>query len=200
MTEKQLYNRAAACLKVLCEDISERSVGSPGNRNATDYFEKELSSLGWKTSMSGFDAMDWKEEGAKLMSGEKTFKALPSPYSKGCDVRVPLISAGSLEELESLDAEEKVILLHGEIAREQLMPKNFVFYNPEHHRKTIALLEASHARALICATGRNPDLAGGVYPFPLIEDGDFDIPSVYMTQEEGEKLLQCSGKDITLAS
>ncbi|MEZ4997668.1 MAG: hypothetical protein R2758_09480 [Bacteroidales bacterium] len=32
---------------------------------------------------------------------------------------------------------------------------------------------------MIGATGRSSALAGGVYPFPLIEDGDFDIPSVY---------------------
>jgi aminopeptidase YwaD len=53
---------------------------------------------------------------------------------------------------------------------------------------------------IICATGRNAALAGGVYPFPLIEDGDFDIPSVYMTEEEGIKLAGYSGKEVFLHS
>ena len=81
-----------------------------------------------------------------------------------------------------------------------LMPKNFVFYNPEEHQKIIALLEKGEPKAIICATGRNAALAGGVYPFPLIEDGDFNIPSVYMTEEEGKKLIQYAGKNIFLES
>lgn len=43
-------------------------------------------------------------------------------------------------------------------------------------------------------------MAGGVYPFPLIEDGDFDIPSVYMTEEEGNRLAPYIGKTVTLQS
>jgi len=52
----------------------------------------------------------------------------------------------------------------------------------------------------VSTPGRNPALAGGVYPFPLIEDGDFNIPSVYMTEEEGTKLLPFVGKNVQLAS
>jgi aminopeptidase YwaD len=80
------------------------------------------------------------------------------------------------------------------------MPKNFVFYNPEHHQKTVSLLENGGARAIISATGRNASLAGGVYPFPLIEDGDFNIPSVYLTEEEGVKLLPYVGREVALES
>jgi aminopeptidase YwaD len=41
-------------------------------------------------------------------------------------------------------------------------------------------------------------MAGAVYPFPLIEDGDFDIPSVYMTEEEGNRLAACEGMEVSL--
>jgi aminopeptidase YwaD len=68
------------------------------------------------------------------------------------------------------------------------MPKNFPFYNPDEHQRIIRLLETKEPVAVISATGRNPELAGAVYPFPLIEDGDFDIPSAYMTEEEGARL------------
>lgn len=90
--------------------------------------------------------------------------------------------------------------MYREVAKEQLMPKNFVFYKPEEHQQIIDNLEKSKARAIICATGRNPSLAGGVYPFPLIEDGDFNIPSVYMTEEEGKRLLAYIGKQVTRKS
>jgi aminopeptidase YwaD len=41
-------------------------------------------------------------------------------------------------------------------------------------------------------------MAGAVYPFPLIEDGDFDIPSVYMTEEQGVRLAEQEGKKASL--
>jgi len=37
-----------------------------------------------------------------------------------------------------------------------------------------------------------------VYPFPLIEDGDFDIPSVYMKDVDGEKLAGYAGQRVAL--
>ena len=79
------------------------------------------------------------------------------------------------------------------------MPKNFPFYNPDEHKHIIDLLETKPPRAIIAATSRDPEMVGsGVYPFPLIEDGDFDIPSVYMTAEEGERLAQHAGREVRL--
>jgi aminopeptidase YwaD len=68
--------------------------------------------------------------------------------------------------LKNTNIHDKIVLLIGEIAREQLMPKNFVFYNPEHHQEIIRLLETGAPQAIMAATGRDPQLAGGVYPFP----------------------------------
>lgn len=200
MTENLLLIKCKDYLKTLCEDITERCVGSNGNREATIFLEKELSLRGWETEADEFEAIDWEENGAKLRSGEESFNVLVSPYSLGFSGEGELLSACTIEELSKIDAKNKIIFLFGEIAREQLMPKNFVFYNPEEHRKIISTLENSGAKAIICATGRNAALAGGVYPFPLIEDGDFDIPSVYMTEEEGLKLIPETGRIVFLES
>ncbi len=123
-----------------------------------------------------------------LTAGMDSFQVFVSPYSPGCMVEAELISVSKIAELERASVTGKILLLHGEIAKEQLMPKNFVFYNPEEHQQIVAMLERGAPIAIICATGRNASLAGGVYPFPLIEDGDFDIPSVYMTEDEGARL------------
>jgi aminopeptidase YwaD len=80
------------------------------------------------------------------------------------------------------------------------MPVNFPFYNPEEHQRILALLRAKRPLAIVAATSRNPELAGAVYPFPLIEDGDFDIPSVYMTEEEGVRLAAHAGATVSLES
>jgi aminopeptidase YwaD len=200
MTDNLLLEKCKDYLKTLCVDITERCVGSNGNRQATCFLEKELSLREWETEMVEFDAIDWEENGAMLKSDEENFNVLVSPYSLAFRGEGELVSASTIEELVKINAKNKIIFLYGEIAREQLMPKNFVFYNPEEHQKIVSVLENSGALAIISATGRNAALAGGVYPFPLIEDGDFDIPSVYMTEEEGLKLIPKIGKIVFLES
>jgi len=199
MTET-LYEKSLTNLKIFCQEITERCVGSEGNRQATRLFEKELSVLGWKTESDEFEATDWEENGATLLSDKNSFNVLVSPYSLPFKGEAELTVVSTIEELENTDIKDTILLLSGEIAKEQLMPKNFVFYNPDEHQKIISLLEKGEPKAIISATGKNPALAGGVYPFPLIEDGDFNIPSVYMTEEEGLKLSTMRGKKVLLES
>ncbi|MBN2281680.1 MAG: M28 family peptidase [Candidatus Marinimicrobia bacterium] len=187
-------------VRKLCVEISDRSVGSKGNRLATQYVDREFKKLGLTTSQPEFDVMDWQKEGADLICGNQKFEVFVGPYSRGCDVCGPLYCASTLEELEKTDATGGILFVYGDIAKEQLMPKNFVFYNPEEHQHLVYLLEHSQASAIISATGRNGLLTGGEYPFPLIEDGDFDIPNVFMTEEEGRALLKYLGMEVRLIS
>jgi aminopeptidase YwaD len=110
----------------------------------------------------------------------------------------PLAIASTVQELAKAELTGKVLLLRGDIAREPLMPKNFPFYNPDEHQEIIRILETKNPLGIIAATSRNPEMAGAVYPFPLIEDGDFDIPSVFMTEEEGVRLARLAGDVISL--
>jgi len=193
-------NDANIYLSKLCLDIKDRSVGNSGNREATKYFKEVLSFFCWDVESQEFDAYDWEDGGAQLTFTNEKFKVFVSPYSLGCDTRGKLIAVKNLEELQQKNINGKIVLLYGEIGKEQLMPKNFIFYNPESHQKIVATLENKKPSAIISATGRNAALAGGVYPFPLIEDGDFDIPSVYTTEEEGKKLLTLEGETASLLS
>ena len=181
-------------LDKLCQEIPQRPVGSKGNQEANDFFNEIVSTYGWNIESTLFEAMDWTAEKTNLRFGSEEFKIYPSPYSIGCSIEAEIVSAGNRNELEMINTAGKLLLLHGELTREQLMPKNFVFYNPDEHQQIIALLEEKKPGAILAATSRNAALAGGVYPFPLIEDGDFNIPSVYLTEEEGRKLLQKSGQ------
>lgn len=196
----ELLKLSELYLKKLCIDIRDRSVGSAGNREATSFFKSELKSSNWDTCVQEFDGIDWEDGGAEVTCGVIKPEVFVSPYSNGCDVEGELVSISDPSVLEEINIKGKIVLIHGELAKEQLMPKNFVFYNPVEHRKIIAFLETSKPIAIICVTERNASLAGGVYPFPLIEDGDFDIPSVYMTSEEGMKLLACEGKLVKVRS
>ncbi len=155
---------------------------------------------GWQVEETELEVTDWQTNGAQLICDLQSFDVESSPYSLGCVVEGELIAINTLEELKERSIDGKIVLLYGEIATEQISPKNFVFYNPEHHQELVATLEKGNPLALICATERNSAVAGGVYPFPLFEDGDFDIPSVFMKDVEGEKLRSCDGKNVSLIS
>jgi aminopeptidase YwaD len=188
-------------LHKLCVEIPERPVGSAGNLNATEYFRNVISDWGWEIKSVEFPAVDWEPGTAFLrtMDGIET-RLQVSPYSRGTNISARLESAASLEELHQKDITGNVVLLHGQIAREQIMPKNFIFYNPDHHRELITLLEKSNPAGLITASSKNSASAGGLYPYPMFEDGDFDIPSAYTTAEEGEKLLTYAGQQVDFRS
>ena len=199
MEIQQLEKKSQDYLNTLCLEIFNRCVGSRGNRIATDFFAETMRALGYQVETPEFDCMDWRQQGADLSVGNNRFKAFVSPYSLGCKVDAPLVSVSTIDELEMANLSNKIVLLRGEIAKEQLMPKNFTFYNPEEHQQIIRLLEDKNPLAIISATSRDPQMAGAVYPFPLIEDGDFDIPSAFMTEEEGNKLAAHTGRATSLA-
>ena len=111
------------------------------------------------------------------------------------DASAPLLAASTVEEIEAGAIEGAILLLHGAIASGQLMPKKFTFYNPAEHKRIIAALEAARPAAVVAATGTDPYLVGGQYPFPLFEDGDFDIPNAYVRDVDGERLLEHVGLD-----
>ena len=193
-----LAEKAGRILQSLCLELPERRVGSSGNRAATDFFAQTVASFDFETQCPEFECIDWTQDGALLAVDGEPFEVYPSPYTLACRVRAPLAVVSTIEELEAVDALDKILLMRGDLAKEQLMPKNFDFYNPDHHKQIVRLLETKAPQAIVAATSRNPELAGGMYPFPLIEDGDFDIPSVYMTDEEGNRLADYARREIRL--
>lgn len=190
---------AAAYLHKLCVEIERRSTGSPGNQAATDFFAGLVRGWGFEVETPQFECIDWETGGATLSAGGEDFQVYPGPYSLGVQAQGVLAAVSTFDQLQAADLTSKLLLIHGELAREQVMPKNFPFYNPEHHRALVSLLEAKNPLAIIAATERDPDMVGGgVYPFPLFEDGDFDIPNVYMTDDQGARLAAHLGEQVSL--
>lgn len=185
--------KAASYLQTLCSVQPNRRTGSPGNQQAVDFFAQTIRPFGYELDLTQFSCLDYLCESAFLSHAGTSYDIRVSPYSLACDTRVELVAVSSVEELTTCACTGKILLMHGEICSEQLMPKNFVFYNPENHQALIALLEQKKPAAIITATGRNPELVGALYPFPLFVDGDFDIPSVYCTEAVGQQLLEIQG-------
>lgn len=200
MTDDRLAERARAHLQRLCVDIGARPTGSHGNRSATTYLAEVFADLGCEVATPRFDCLDWVDGDVRLEVGGERFAASAGPFSPGCRVEAPLAVAATIEELEAGGLEGRVLLVRGYVAREQLMPKGFTYYNPERHQRIVAALEAARPAAVVAATGRDPGLAGGLSPFPLLEDGDVDIPSVFLTEAEGERLASLAGREVRLES
>jgi len=198
LTTDKLAETIYGYIEKLSVNITDRSPGNAGNRAATDFFEKTIASFGFETECPPFDCIDWEHGDVNLAAGDDTFQAHVSPYTLGYSGTAPLTEAATIDELEENDCSGKILLIHGELAKEQMMPKNFHFYNPDEHKQIIGLLEQKRPAAIIAATGTNPGLVGAMYPFPMFEDGDFDIPSVYMKDVDGERLRKYVGTGITL--
>ncbi|MFC1899881.1 M28 family peptidase [Chloroflexota bacterium] len=135
-----------------------------------------------------------------MISNEMVYKVNISPYSLPCNVTAELTVVSSLEALEKCSCRHKILLMMGPICSEQLMPKNFVFYNPDHHKRIYALLEEKQPAAIIKATLKNPELVGAMHPFPVIEDGDFNIPSVYCEDSVGHDIIKEKGDIFSLTT
>ena len=166
----------------------DRHVGGPGNSAANAHFAERLAALGWKVERTPFDCLEWEPGEAFVEVGGEHFELNVGPYSLPCVTRATMLEVADVEHLETPAISGAVVLLVGEIAAHQLMPKNFPFYNPEEHQRIIAALERHRPVAVVAATGRDPEMVGSQYPFPLFEDGDFDIPNAYVTAELGKRM------------
>lgn len=198
MKDSTVLEKAGLYLRTLCSVQPHRRVGSPGNQAATEFFAGALQPWGYDVDATPFACLDHVGGVPALTCQGRSFDLQLSPYSLGCDVAGTLAVATTVEELTTCDCAGQLLLLRGPICAEQLMPKNFVFYNPDHHKRIYALLEEKRPAAIITATEKKPELVGAIYPFPLIEDGDFDLPSVYCTETVGAEIAACVGKTLRL--
>ena len=198
MNQKTLEDKTKHYIETLCTVQPNRRTGSKGNKQAITFFNNTIQQYGFKTDTTPFKSLDYICTHVSLQTKEKTFNIHVSPYSLGCNVKAELVIVRSLSELERCSCKGKILLMKDEICEEQLMPKNFVFYNPKHHKKIISVLENKKPAAIITATTKKPDQVGALYPFPLIEDGDFNIPNVFCTEKTGEEIVQNKNETFTL--
>ena len=175
-------------------------MGSPGNIESTAYIQKHFQQHGWNIELQQFAAFDWQNEGAYLEIQGRKIEVHSSPYALGCDVEGPIVIVTSLDQLRVVQARGAILVVKEDLASEQLMPKNFVFYNPDSHKEIVNLLERSEAEAVLFIVNRRGHHAGGEYPFPIIEDGDFDIPSVFMAEERAIDLETLVDQRLRLVS
>lgn len=192
MDARDLERRMTALLHELTA-FPDRHVGGPGNHAATETFVEAVTAAGFEVRRTPFSCFEWEHGEASVVVGGERFALEVGPFSLPASASGPLVVVHTAEELEAVSTPGGVLLLIGEIAKGQVMPKNFTFYNPESHKRIVRALEAAMPLAVIAATGTDPGMVGSQYPFPLFEDGDLDVPNAYMRDVDGERLSRHAG-------
>jgi hypothetical protein len=171
-------------LQALCSH-PDRHPGRPGNRAATRLFARVAAESGLEVEVDELDCLDCDASSATLslegagLEVDRLRSLRPGPYTNACDVSASLVAASTLEELEAGGQAGgfagAILLLHGELCREQLTPRGYPFYEMPGHARIHDALEAARPAALVAATGRNPDLVGGSSSAHRGRSGDLPI-------------------------
>lgn len=198
MDKSNLNKKARRYIETLTGVEPNRRTGSEGNREASRFFAETIDPYVDTVAHRSFETLDYSCEEVRLSHNGDEFDVQVSPYSPPCDTSAELLAVSSVAELEKISCRGKLLLMEGEICSQQLMPKNFPFFNPEEHRKIISLLEEKEPAGMITATEKMPMQAGGLDPCPLIVDGDFNIPSVYCSRSTGQKIKQAAGESFRM--
>ncbi|MEN8615061.1 hypothetical protein ABFB09_07255 [Dehalogenimonas sp. THU2] len=135
-----LAGKAHTYIDSICAPPHRRT-GSGGNRTTVEFFTKTIGQWGYATDTTPFPCLDHETGAVSLAREEHDFEVFISPFSLAADVEAHLVAISTVEELAGCECRDKILLLNGAIAAEQLMPKNFTFYNPEHHQQIYTLLE-----------------------------------------------------------
>ena len=192
-----LATKAADHFERLCAE-ADRRPGSPANAAATAYVAEQWRGLGWLTATQTFPCLDWETHGGSIEVGGATLPVTPSPYGLGTEATGPVRVLRTLTDLRRTDLEDTVVVLTDELAGEPLTPKAFPFYGSEEHTSFINSLEAAAPAAVLAVTGKHPPLCGALDPFPLIEDGDFLIPTGNLRPDQAGPLLAADGAAATV--
>lgn len=186
---------ASTHLHALCEVSPDRRPGSPGNDAAASIVAGELRACGWSVAEPSFDVLDWSGSPGHVRVGKQQWQVTPSPYGKGAEVTRRLVVARTRDDLDA-DLGGQVVLLMDDLAAEPLTPIGYPFYdNPDHATLTDRLI-AARPRVVLAATGKAPDVAGAVDPFPLIEDGVFPIATGNLRLDDGRELAAHAGEEV----
>ncbi len=175
--------------------VVERPVGTEANRKAAAWFLKTVREWGCEGKKVSFSCMEWKKAASTLRCAERTFPIAPAPFSLGAELKAELVRVKSKEGLQQMRREEavgRILCLEGELAKEPLMPKDFPFYYPEEHRWLNDTLENLQPAAILAVTGKHP--LTGENPFPLTDDGAFQVPSAAIRKEDAGALFQLASE------
>ena len=176
-------------MMMLCETIGARPTGSAENKIAVDYAFAVLQNCGFEVHKQEFDCIDWHSSGASLLIDGQNVSAEPAEYSAHCNVQTKFVCLDTVDALQAAELEGKIAVLHGDLCKEPLMPKNFEFWNPDEHKRIIAVLEQKAPAAIVMVSSLHEH---------IIQDGDFDIPCAVVCESTLDAFLKSTDRKASL--
>lgn len=177
--------------------VKERPVGTENNEEIVSLLKKNFLEAGYKVTLLPFNCLVWKKGSSILKTGNSELEIEASPYSKSFNGTGEAIVIESLEALQTEDLKDKIIILCGEAAKNPIQPKDYPFYYPDEDKAVILRLESQKPKAIIAMTGQSK--VSGMNPFPMFIDGNFTIPSAYMSESKWEQVKDLVGQNTSIS-
>lgn len=166
-------------MKQLLQEICiPRAAGTEGNRKVTEMIRNSFEEYGLEVHGIPFSCLVWNSGDSYLCYEGGLICVHVSPFSNPVRGNAITREISSVEELRRSECEGEILFLTGKLSEEALQPKDYPFYYPDEHKEIIDLLEEKKPLAVIGVRD------GG----PMFEDGNFTIPSGYMTAGEYGKI------------
>ena len=128
----------------------------------------------------------WEQDAILLEQDGERLEAAANAFSLPCDLTAPVVSAGTIAQLETVSARGKILLLYGDLARAPLSAKSW-FLKDERDDHVIQLLEAIQPAALLA-----PPTATDYYGH-LTEDWELDLAAATVPPAVARRLVQNPG-------
>ncbi|MCK8114141.1 M28 family peptidase [Anaerosoma tenue] len=192
MTTDALARRIARDIADLC-DPGDRSPGTERNRAAVEHVSERMRECGLAVERVAFEVPEWRYGTASVDVAGLRSQLHPGPFSPRVHGTGRLAVVRTADEIPSAIAPDAVLLLCGDIALEQLTPRDYPFYIDPGHAAILDALEAVRPLAIIAATDRSA-MTAAMSPFPLIEESGFGVPHAYLHVSDGASLAEHDGE------
>lgn len=162
-----LLGKARRYLEELCLQIPGRAVGSPGNRAATDLFagHSDLSA----TSLRCRNSTAWNGSPANAACNAtgKASRFTPGRFRRPVKPRPSFARPEPCRNCARWTPRARSSCSWAGWSKSSSCPRAFLSTTPTSTERSTACWKRSGALAVVAATGRNPDLAGSMYPSHL---------------------------------
>lgn len=186
-----LSQQVAAHLEKLSVQIGPRPSGSPANHAAAEYIHGVFRQCDLDVKVQTFPCPSWEDRGTILKLNGKLLEASANAFSPPCDVTAPTVAAGTLTELEAAELTGHIAVLYGDLVMAPIACKSW-FLKSEQDDRLVQLLEEKQPAAIITIQGATGKLER------LIEDWEFNIPSVTVPASSGLSIMDNPGTPLHL--
>jgi aminopeptidase YwaD len=167
----------------LVETWPNRWTGSPGEKQASDWFAQQLAGMGYDMQQTTFPVAAWDYEGTEFYLEGQPLDAGAQFYSVGCDVRGPLVAV-RLDEEGGLagDARGKTALVKETNTRE-VNQRNRILLGLQEAGALAVIIESEYADTYSTKMFRTPESR---------------LPAAGVSGQVGGRLFASEGKEARL--